>query len=144
MSWIPFFLDYRSLPARITLSVSALMSITFQYGNILKSLPRVRLSSKNILIVKFLKIPISYVMSVDVWIFGSIAFIAFSLIEIAIVGHLHRKNRLRNFNRRKSTLLFEQEQEMLNLSSSEAGISMASNIKFIICFCMFTITIHLI
>uniref|UniRef100_A0A915MTZ0 Neurotransmitter-gated ion-channel ligand-binding domain-containing protein n=1 Tax=Meloidogyne javanica TaxID=6303 RepID=A0A915MTZ0_MELJA len=76
MSWIPFFLDYRSLPARITLSVSALMSITFQYGNILKSLPRV-----------------SYVMSVDVWIFGSIAFIASSLIELAIVGHLHRKYR---------------------------------------------------
>uniref|UniRef100_A0A914N6P4 Uncharacterized protein n=1 Tax=Meloidogyne incognita TaxID=6306 RepID=A0A914N6P4_MELIC len=95
MSWIPFFLDYRSLPARITLSVSALMSITFQYGNILKSLPRV-----------------SYVMSVDVWIFGSIAFIASSLIELAIVGHLHRKYRSRNF-RRKSTLLLEQEQDML-------------------------------
>ncbi|KAL7075456.1 hypothetical protein ACQ4LE_005419, partial [Meloidogyne hapla] len=105
MSWIPFFLDYRSLPARITLSVSALMSITFQYGNILKSLPRV-----------------SYVMSVDVWIFGSIAFIASSLIELAIVGHLHRKYRSKNF-RRKSTLLLEQEQDMLQISSNDINIA---------------------
>nr|CAD2177397.1 unnamed protein product [Meloidogyne enterolobii] len=114
MSWIPFFLDYRSLPARITLSVSALMSITFQYGNILKSLPRV-----------------SYVMSVDVWIFGSIAFIASSLIELAIVGHLHRKYRSRNF-RRKSTLLFEQEQDMLHsISQSDAAINISMENSFI-------------
>uniref|UniRef100_A0A914N0W3 Uncharacterized protein n=1 Tax=Meloidogyne incognita TaxID=6306 RepID=A0A914N0W3_MELIC len=114
MSWIPFFLDYRSLPARITLSVSALMSITFQYGNILKSLPRV-----------------SYVMSVDVWIFGSIAFIASSLIELAIVGHLHRKYRSRNF-RRKSTLLLEQEQDMLHsISQSDAALNISMENSFI-------------
>ncbi|KAL3109954.1 hypothetical protein niasHT_017327 [Heterodera trifolii] len=98
MSWIPFFLDHRSLPARITLAVSSLMSITFQYGNILKSLPRV-----------------SYVMSVDVWIFAGIAFIAGSLIELAIVGHLHRCSRIHRLSSRQRNrcyLLEEREQGM--------------------------------
>uniref|UniRef100_A0A914HJT2 Uncharacterized protein n=1 Tax=Globodera rostochiensis TaxID=31243 RepID=A0A914HJT2_GLORO len=98
MSWIPFFLDHRSLPARITLAVSSLMSITFQYGNILKSLPRV-----------------SYVMSVDVWIFAGIAFIAGSLIELAIVGHLHRcsrNQRLSTRRRNRCYMLEEREQGM--------------------------------
>uniref|UniRef100_A0A1I8BED5 Neur_chan_memb domain-containing protein n=1 Tax=Meloidogyne hapla TaxID=6305 RepID=A0A1I8BED5_MELHA len=61
-------------------------------------------------------------MSVDVWIFGSIAFIASSLIELAIVGHLHRKYRSKNF-RRKSTLLLEQEQDMLQISSNDINIA---------------------
>ncbi|CAD5224322.1 unnamed protein product [Bursaphelenchus okinawaensis] len=76
MSWISFWLDHKCLPARITLGVSALMSLSLQYGSILRSLPRV-----------------SYVMSVDIWMFMMCVFIGATLIELAIVGYLDRADR---------------------------------------------------
>jgi hypothetical protein len=71
----------------------------------------------------FLNLPLlnfSYVMSVDVWIFGSIAFIASSLIELAIVGHLHRQKKSRG-SLRRPTVFLEQEQGMIQLSRGTSG-----------------------
>ncbi|KAI6200102.1 Ligand-gated ion channel 50 [Aphelenchoides besseyi] len=86
-------LDHKSLPARISLGVSSLMSISIQYSSIVRSIPRV-----------------SYIMAVDIWVFASFSFIGATLIELTIVGYLDRKER----RERRKAQQGELEEESIN------------------------------
>uniref|UniRef100_A0A0N4ZTQ9 Ligand-gated ion channel 50 n=1 Tax=Parastrongyloides trichosuri TaxID=131310 RepID=A0A0N4ZTQ9_PARTI len=73
VSWVSFCMEPKALPARTTVGISSLLALTFQFGNILKNLPRA-----------------SYVKAIDVWMLGCITFVFSSMIELALVCYITR------------------------------------------------------
>ncbi|KAK0396628.1 hypothetical protein QR680_001792 [Steinernema hermaphroditum] len=89
ISWIPFYLGPRAIPARTMIGVNALLAMTFQFGNIIRNLPRV-----------------SYIKAIDVWMLSGMTFVFASLIELAIIGFMNRNEgraeiKLRDLQKRK-------------------------------------------
>jgi len=75
ISWISFYLGTKAIPARTMIGVNALLAMTFQFGNIIRNLPRV-----------------SYVKAIDVWMLSGMMFIFASLLELAVIGYMSRND----------------------------------------------------
>uniref|UniRef100_A0AC35UGA7 Ligand-gated ion channel 50 n=1 Tax=Rhabditophanes sp. KR3021 TaxID=114890 RepID=A0AC35UGA7_9BILA len=73
ISWIAFWIDSKSLAGRIQLSVSSIMSLTFQNANVSKNLPNV-----------------SYIKGLDTWMISCQIFIFSTLIELVLVNHVDK------------------------------------------------------
>lgn len=84
ISWIGFWLDHKSLPARVSLGVSSMMALVLQYNNVNRNLPRN-----------------SDIKGVDLFMFSCIAFIFLSLIELAVAGYVERYGLIQLDKRRK-------------------------------------------
>ncbi|CAI4228524.1 unnamed protein product [Auanema sp. JU1783] len=87
VSWVSFWLDKDAVPARVSLGVTTLLTMTTQASGINSKLP-----------------PVSYIKAVDVWIGVCLAFIFGALLEYAIVNYYGRKEFLRKEKNKKTRI----------------------------------------
>ncbi|XP_065336384.1 glycine receptor subunit alpha-2-like [Cloeon dipterum] len=69
MSWISFWIKPEAVPARVTLGVTSLLTLSTQHANSQKSLP-----------------PVSYIKAIDVFMSTCTIFVFFSLMEYALIN----------------------------------------------------------
>lgn len=74
LSWVSFWLSIDAVPARISLGILTVLTMTTQKGAAISSLPRV-----------------SYVKAIDVWMAVCLAFVFAALLEFAIVNVMQRR-----------------------------------------------------
>ncbi|XP_054158094.1 glycine receptor subunit alpha-3-like [Oppia nitens] len=77
ISWVSFWLDVESIPARITLGVTTLLTISSKGAGIQSNLP-----------------PVSYAKAIDVWMGTCTTFVFVALLEFTLVNYLWRRNKL--------------------------------------------------
>ncbi|CAD5114938.1 DgyrCDS3969 [Dimorphilus gyrociliatus] len=82
LSWVSFWISQDAVPARISLGVLTILTMTTQASSSRQSLPRV-----------------SYIKAIDIWMATCLVFVFAALLEFAIVNVLSR-----NEIRRKSSL----------------------------------------
>ncbi|KAK0421082.1 hypothetical protein QR680_015052 [Steinernema hermaphroditum] len=78
VSWVSFWLDKDSVPARVTLGVTTLLTMTTQASGVNANLP-----------------PVSYTKAIDIWIGVCLAFIFGALLEFALVNWAARQDFVR-------------------------------------------------
>uniref|UniRef100_T1JG08 Neurotransmitter-gated ion-channel ligand-binding domain-containing protein n=1 Tax=Strigamia maritima TaxID=126957 RepID=T1JG08_STRMM len=86
VSWVSFWLDNHAIPARVTLGVTTLLTISSESTGIRAHLP-----------------PVSYVKALDVWMGTCTTFVFAALIEFTVVNYLFRKKEASNTNTSKTS-----------------------------------------
>ena len=82
LSWVSFWLDFEAVPARISLGLLTVLTMTTQSSGARASLPKV-----------------SYVKAIDVWMAVCLLFVFLALVQFAYVNVLSRVEK-----RRKNTV----------------------------------------
>ncbi|CAL4087757.1 unnamed protein product, partial [Meganyctiphanes norvegica] len=75
VSWVSFWLDQNSVPARVSLGVTTLLTMSTQSSGINQSLP-----------------PVSYTKAIDVWTGMCLTFVFGALLEFALVNYASRSD----------------------------------------------------
>ncbi|PAA49018.1 hypothetical protein BOX15_Mlig031804g2 [Macrostomum lignano] len=99
LSWVAFWINTEAIPARVSLGLLTVLTMTTQSSGAGQSLPRV-----------------SYIKAIDVWMSVCLIFVFASLLEFAVVNVYSRKdtNEQRRLQLRKQTeqqKLHEQQQQ---------------------------------
>lgn len=84
LSWVSFWLSLDAVPARISLGVLTVLTMTTQTSGLTSRLPRV-----------------SYIKAIDVWLSTCLVFVFAALLEFAVVNVMCRKQAQERRKRRK-------------------------------------------
>ncbi|VDP23492.1 unnamed protein product [Soboliphyme baturini] len=91
VSWVNFWIDKDAVPARVSLGVTTLLTMTTQASGVNAKLP-----------------PVSYTKAIDVWIGACLGFIFGALLEFALVNYAGRVEFLEKERKKnKSSLMHE-------------------------------------
>lgn len=85
ISWVAFWIDERSVPARITLAITTVLAITTLFFGVQSSLPKV-----------------GHVKAIDIFLFGNFFFVFGALIEYAVICYLTKRNARGNYKKKES------------------------------------------
>ncbi|CAJ0582060.1 unnamed protein product, partial [Mesorhabditis spiculigera] len=107
VSWVSFWLDRTAVPARVTLGVTTLLTMTTQASGINAKLP-----------------PVSYTKAIDVWIGACLTFIFGALLEFAWVTYISSRNfhRSTKMEHRMSAVYVNKNQAMVIQNSHTADV----------------------
>ncbi|XP_032243194.2 gamma-aminobutyric acid receptor subunit beta [Nematostella vectensis] len=75
LSWVGFWIDERSVPARVSLGITTVLAITTLIFGVQSTLPRV-----------------GYIKAIDVYLLGNFLFVFASLVEYAIMCSIFKTN----------------------------------------------------
>lgn len=73
LSWVSFWLSAEAIPARISLGVLTILTMTTQTSGANASLPRV-----------------SYIKAIDIWMLSCLLFVFVALLEFSVVNYISR------------------------------------------------------
>ncbi|XP_043203208.1 glycine receptor subunit alpha-2-like isoform X2 [Amphibalanus amphitrite] len=99
ISWVSFWLEQTATPARVTLGVTTLLTLTSLAAGVRSELP-----------------PVSYLKAIDVWIGSCMFFVFGALLEFVLVHHLAKKRKRRGSQRKSFKAMFfgSEEPEVLD------------------------------
>lgn len=75
LSWVSFWVDIDAIPARVSLGVLTVLTMTTQSSGARSALPRV-----------------SYIKAIDVWMAVCLTFVFMALLEFAYINVVSRRN----------------------------------------------------
>ena len=75
VSWVSFWLDPNAVPARVSLGVTTLLTMSTQTASINNSLP-----------------PVAYTKAIDVWSNICVSYVFLALLEYALVNYAARSD----------------------------------------------------
>lgn len=104
VSWVSFWLDPTSIPARVSLGVTTLLTMATQISGINASLP-----------------PVSYTKAIDVWTGVCLTFVFGALLEFALVNYASRSDQRRQ-NIHKQAANQQRQKWILPASIATSGL----------------------